>query len=78
MSMSDFGSERKQKEFLQVKLLYCGFISGLLQAGIFNPWDRALYLSVMNNRPFLNRLNFVNPFNGVFQTIFQRGFSAGV
>ena len=46
--------------------------------GIFNPWDRALYLSVSNNRPFLHRLNFVSPMHGVFQTIFQRGISAGL
>lgn len=71
-------TERQTKDFGHVKLLYCGFFSGLLQAGIFNPWDRALYLSVMNNRPFLNHLNFVNPWNGVFQTIFQRGISAGL
>jgi hypothetical protein len=75
---SDSSSERQTKDVGHVKLLYCGFLSGLLQAGIFNPWDRALYLSVMNNRPFLNHLNFVNPWNGVFQTIFQRGISAGL
>lgn len=46
--------------------------------GIFNPWDRALYLSVANDRPFLHRLNFASPMNGVFQTIFQRGISAGL
>lgn len=56
-----------------MKFLYvCYFI------GIFNPWDRALYLSVSNDRPFLHRLNFVSPMHGVFQTVFQRGISAGL
>jgi hypothetical protein len=68
----------KQKDLGRAKLLYCGFVSGLVQAGLFNPWDRALYLSVANNRPFLNTMNFVSPWNGVFQTIFQRGISAGL
>ena len=27
-------------------LLSCGFLSGIIQAVIFNPWDRALYLSI--------------------------------
>ena len=27
-------------------LLSCGFLSGIIQAIIFNPWDRALYLSI--------------------------------
>eukprot|EP01035_Chromulina_nebulosa_P017486 gene17486-23039_t len=59
-------------------LLYCGFVSGLLQAGLFNPWDRALYLSVINSRPFLHIKNFENPWSGVFQTIGQRAISAGM
>jgi Mitochondrial carrier protein len=46
--------------------------------GVFNPWDRALYLSVSNHRPFLHRLNFDSPMKGVFQTIFQRGISSGL
>ena len=28
----------------------CGFFSGLIQAALFNPWDRALYLSVIKDR----------------------------
>lgn len=51
---------------------------GFLQAGLFNPWDRALYLSIKEERAFLNRANFVNPFAGVSQTIFQRSISAGL
>lgn len=59
------------------KLMNCGFLSGLLQAGVFNPWDRALYLSIRFKRPFLNVDNFKNPMAGVLQTITQRAISAG-
>ena len=60
------------------KLLSCGLLSGLIQAATFNPWDRALYLSVKENRNFLNPLNFIDPFAGVLQTIIQRTISSGL
>lgn len=60
------------------KLLNCGLTSGLAQAYVFNPWDRALYLSVKYSRPFLNSQNFVNPMAGVTQTVAQRAISAGL
>ena len=37
--------EQKKKQS-NSRLLSCGFTSGLLQAVVFHPWDRALYLSV--------------------------------
>ena len=62
----------------KLKLLICGFGGGLVQAGLFNPWDRALYLSIKMDRPFLSPINFKNPFAGLYQTIFQRALSAGL
>lgn len=59
-------------------LLNCGFISGLLQAFLFNPWDRALYLSVKNETPFLRMENFAQPMAGVMQTVVQRAMSSGL
>ena len=59
-------------------LVNCGLASGLVQAAVFNPWDRALYLSIKDNVPFLRRSNFVAPFTGVFQTLLQRGVAAGL
>jgi hypothetical protein len=59
-------------------LMNCGFTSGLIQAFIFNPWDRALYLSVKHERPFLRWDNFQNPMSGVSQTVVQRAISAGL
>jgi hypothetical protein len=62
----------------RTKQLNCGLISGLLQAAVFNPWDRALYLSVMYQRPFLHKENFLHPMRGVMQTIVQRAISGGL
>ena len=62
----------------KLHLLNCGLISGLVQAGVLNPWDRALYLSIKENRHFLNVKNFRNPFSGLLQSLFQRAVSAGL
>eukprot|EP00607_Mallomonas_marina_P001902 CAMPEP_0182425332 /NCGR_PEP_ID=MMETSP1167-20130531/11732_1 /TAXON_ID=2988 /ORGANISM="Mallomonas Sp, Strain CCMP3275" /LENGTH=307 /DNA_ID=CAMNT_0024605937 /DNA_START=77 /DNA_END=1000 /DNA_ORIENTATION=+ len=59
-------------------LFACGLVSGILQAAVFNPWDRGLYLSVKHHRVFLDRLNFEKPMEGLWQTITQRAISAGL
>jgi len=61
-----------------LSLLNCGFTSGLLQAAVFNPWDRALYLSVLHHRRFLHNDNFREPMRGVLQTIVQKAISGGL
>jgi len=76
---SDAKEKAKASNFMRnAKLLNCGILSGLAQAAVFNPWDRALYLSVMYHRPFLRSENFVNPMAGVMQTIMQRAISSGL
>lgn len=61
-----------------IQLFSCGLVSGILQAAIFNPWDRALYLSVKNSTRFLHPSNFTRPFEGLLQTVTQRAISAGL
>ena len=56
----------------------CGMLGGIGQAGIFNPWDRALYLSVKERRPFLHRENWRQPYQGFLQAIVVRTLSAGL
>jgi hypothetical protein len=56
----------------------CGISAGILQAGLFNPWDRALYLSVKNEVPFLTASNFRNPYLGFFQSVGHRALSGGL
>lgn len=56
----------------------CGISSGIIQAGVFNPWDRALYLSITKQTPFLSRENFRNPYLGFFQSVGHRALSGGL
>jgi len=55
-----------------------GLASGVFCSGLFNPWDRALYLSVKNNKPFLSVDNFRYPYHGFSQAIVQRAFLGSV
>jgi len=56
----------------------CGVLAGLMATAALNPWDRALYLSVLHRRPFLQRANFQHPYQGFFQTVAQRSISSGL
>ena len=58
--------------------LICGLLAGICQAGVFNPYDRALYLSVRDHRPFLHRANFQNPYLGFTQSIGGRAIQSGL
>jgi len=55
-----------------------GFIAGIVCSGLFNPWDRALYLSVKYNRSFLLKENFISPYQGFSQAIIQRAFLGSI
>jgi hypothetical protein len=55
-----------------------GLASGLVCAALFNPWDRALFLSVIESRAFLSPSNFRTPFQGLSQTLVHRTFSNGL
>ena len=53
-------SKSKVQNQLNINLI-SGLFSGISCAGIFNPWDRALYLSVKYKRPFILSDNFKVP-----------------
>lgn len=53
-------------------------MAGIFQAGLFNPYDRALYLSVKNHVPFLTPSNFANPYLGFSQSVLGRAISGGL
>lgn len=55
-----------------------GLFTGVFCSGLFNPWDRALYLSVKNNIPFLSIDNFRHPYHGFSQAVLQRAFLGSV
>ena len=52
--------------------------SGTVQTVIFNPWDKANYLAIKNHRSFLDKRNFVQPFQGVTNNLFGRFISCGL
>lgn len=54
-----------------------GFFTGLTCAGLFNPWDKALFLSVKHRRPFLSRANFSSPYQSFLPTMAQRALQDG-
>lgn len=55
-----------------------GLAAGVAQAALFNPFDRALYLSVKNHTKFLNPENFHSPYQGFFQSVGHRALSGGL
>lgn len=59
-------------------LLTSGFAAGICVAGVLNPVDRALYLSIAKRRSFLDALNWRHPFLGVWQSLFGRAVSSGL
>jgi Mitochondrial carrier protein len=56
----------------------CGLTAGVIQAGLFNPMDRALYLSIKNEVPFLTWANFQHPYQGFLQSLGHRAISGGL
>eukprot|EP01104_Vermistella_antarctica_P016443 TRINITY_DN5592_c2_g1_i1.p1 TRINITY_DN5592_c2_g1~~TRINITY_DN5592_c2_g1_i1.p1 ORF type:complete len:346 (-),score=60.95 TRINITY_DN5592_c2_g1_i1:76-1113(-) len=52
--------------------------TGICIAGLLNPWDKALYLSIVEDRKFIHRLNFHRPFQGLASSILHRTFSGGL
>jgi hypothetical protein len=69
------GKKRQREAYVKT---CAGVASGACIAGVFNPWDRALYLSIAHGRPFLSRANFVNPYQGFHQSFVQRIVSSGL
>mmetsp|Transcript_20133 Transcript_20133/g.77071 ORF Transcript_20133/g.77071 Transcript_20133/m.77071 type:complete len:272 (+) Transcript_20133:103-918(+) len=53
-------------------------MSGVIQAGLLNPWDRALYLSVKDSTRFLNPSNWKAPYHGFSQAVVGRAISGGL
>jgi hypothetical protein len=55
-----------------------GLTTGTVISGLFNPWDRGLYLSMKYCRPFLSRENFTAPYQGYAQAMVQRTLFGGL
>ena len=70
------GVKRGRRPFLAN--LGAGVVSGCVVTCALNPWDRALFLSVLHRRPFLSAKNWSRPYQGVGQTLIQRALSSGL
>ena len=62
-----------------------GILGGVCQVVMFNPYDRALYLSVLNQRPFLDKRNWSSSnggwsdlHKGMWPNLLQRVISYGL
>lgn len=53
-------------------------ISGITTGALMSPWDKALYLAMSHHRPIFNKANWLHPFQGTGQLIFQRSFQGGI
>ena len=77
-SCLQYGEDERPRDSMSSISFTCGITAGILQAGLFNPFDRALYLSITNEVPFLRAENFRNPYNGFLQSLGHRALSSGL
>lgn len=61
-----------------MEYLYAGIGTGFIQAVIYNPYDKALFLSIDKSRNFFDKHNWINPFRGLTQSIFHRTLTGGI
>lgn len=55
-----------------------GMVVGVSLAGALNPYDQALYLSILHKRPFLLKENWLHPWEGFRQAVVVRTLSGGL
>ena len=61
----------KENNHVSIHLL-SSLTASTMNAGLFHPWDRALYLAIANHRSFLHNANFANCWQGLGQTLSQK------
>mmetsp|Transcript_43188 Transcript_43188/g.78555 ORF Transcript_43188/g.78555 Transcript_43188/m.78555 type:complete len:298 (+) Transcript_43188:85-978(+) len=77
-SSSALGESHVQQKFEDYSPFISGFLAGMSVTAALHPWDRALYLSVIRDTPFLSRVNWQNPYGGLSQTLVGRSVSSGL
>jgi len=60
------------------KRIGIGLFAGAVQAVLFHPYDRALFLCQVNGRPFLDVRNFPFDFKGLDVNVIQRSLTYGL
>ena len=74
---NQFETKVRVKQQLTIDIT-AGLFTGIFCSGLFNPWDRALYLSIKNNKPFLSIDNFRHPYQSFSQAVVQRAFLGSI
>jgi hypothetical protein len=57
---------------------YASIFVGISQAFIFNPIDKAIYTSIINNNSIFNRSNWTKPFSGALNGIYIKIITGGI
>ena len=57
---------------------YISVVVGISQAFVFNPIDKAIYSSIINNNSILNRNNWKKPFAGALNGIYIKIITGGI
>ena len=57
---------------------YISLVIGISQAFIFNPIDKAIYTSIINNNSFFNKDNWKKPFSGATNGIYIKMITGGI
>lgn len=57
---------------------YASIIVGISQAFLFNPIDKAIYTSIINNNSIINRKNWIKPFSGALNGIYIKIITGGI
>lgn len=58
--------------------LFYGSIGGITNTIVFNPYDRAMYLSVKNGTKFFSKQNWIRPYHGLSEALIHRTLSYGL
>ena len=64
--------------FISIMDFYISLITGIIQAIIFNPIDKAIYSSIINNNNILSPTNWYAPFSGATNGIYIKIITGGV
>jgi hypothetical protein len=61
-----------------VDTIFSGLGAGLANGILFNPIDRALYLQVKNNNKLFTKINWIDPYRGLSQTMYSKIIGYGI
>jgi hypothetical protein len=61
-----------------IKYLISGILTGIINTIVFNPYDKAMYNMIKNKNSIFSKINWMNPYSGVWYAIVIRIISYGM